>query len=351
MAPIPKGGTVAVTGAAGFIGSWVVRLLLDKGYRVRACVRDINDAERTDFLRQMPGYASGRLTLHSADLDNAGCFDDIFKGCNGVAHVSHISTYEDHEYVKKVCDHIINSVNQSETVNRVVVTSSVAAVMSEMDLDELVRRPVLYEDRFPDDLNPRRTPDRQGYSMGKIIAENSFSEAAEKNGAWDSITCCPADNVGPIQAPHQKDRGPWQHHIESMLLGNYNQTWVYRPWTPVDVRDDAACHIGLLESVHVKNGERYIAWSTESINVEDVCAGIDAVLPELNFKVTAPVEVHPEKLQAREQKYRAIWAQCDLRNERMRAVTGVTFRPFEESLRDCVESLLTVAGIVPVVRD
>ena len=351
MSPIPRGGTVAVTGAAGFIGSWVVRLLLDKGYRVRACVRDINDAERTDFLRQMPGYASGRLTLHSADLDNAGCFDDIFKGCNGVAHVSHISTYEDHEYVKKVCDHIINSVNKSETVNRVVVTSSVAAVMSEMDLDELVRRPVLYEDRFPDDLNPRRTPDRQGYSMGKIIAENSFSEAADKNGAWDSITCCPADNVGPIQAPHQKDRGPWQHHIEAMLLGNYNQTWVYRPWTPVDVRDDAACHIGLLESVHVKNGERYIAWSTETINVEDVCAGIDSVLPELNFKVTAPVEVHPEKLQAREQKYRAIWAQCDLRNERMRAVTGVTFRPFEESLRDCVESLLTVAGIEPVVRD
>ncbi len=351
MSPIPKGGTVAVTGAAGFIGSWVVRLLLDKGYRVRACVRDINDAERTDFLRQMPGFASGRLTLHSADLDNAGCFDDIFKGCNGVAHVSHISTYEDHEYVKKVCDHIINSVNKSETVNRVVVTSSVAAVMSEMDLDELVRRPVLYEDRFPDDLNPRRTPERQGYSMGKIIAENSFSEAAEKNGAWDSITCCPADNVGPIQAPHQKDRGPWQHHIEAMLLGNYNQTWVYRPWTPVDVRDDAACHIGLLESVHVNNGERYIAWSTETINVEDVCAGIDSVLPELNFKVTAPVEVHPEKLQAREQKYRAIWAQCDLRNERMRAVTGVTFRPFEESLRDCVESLLTVAGIEPVVRD
>ena len=351
MSPIPKGGTVAVTGAAGFIGSWVVRLLLDKGYRVRACVRDINDAERTDFLRQMPGYTSGRLTLHSADLDNAGCFDDIFKGCNGVAHVSHISTYEDHEYVKMVCDHIINSVNKSETVNRVVVTSSVAAVMSEMDLDELVRRPVLYEDRYPDDLNPRRTPERQGYSMGKIIAENSFSEAAEKNGAWDAITCCPADNVGPIQAPHQKDRGPWQHHIESMLLGNYNQTWVYRPWTPVDVRDDAACHIGLLESVHVKNGERYIAWSTESINVEDVCAGIDSVLPELNFKVTAPVEVHPEKLQAREQKYRAIWAQCDLRNERMRAVTGVTFRPFEESLRDCVESLLTVARIEPVVRD
>jgi len=71
MAPVPKGGTIAVTGSAGFIGSWVVRRLLDKGYRVRACVRDVDDAAKTDFLRNMGGYASGRLTLHSANLDDA----------------------------------------------------------------------------------------------------------------------------------------------------------------------------------------------------------------------------------------------------------------------------------------
>lgn len=352
MAPVPKGGTVAVTGAAGFIGSWVVRLLLEKGYRVRACVRDVEDNRKTGFLKAMPGYGSGRLTLHSADLDNDGCFDEIFKGCHGVCHVSHVSTYNDQDYVRRVCDHIINSVNASGTVSRVIVTSSIAAVISEADIHELERRPVCYEDRYPDEQNPRRTPEKgQGYSMGKVLAQRVFSDAAEESGEWDAITVCPADNVGPILSAHQKDFGPWQHNIETMLLGEYEQSGAYRPWMTVDVRDDAECHIRLLESVYVENGERYIAWSTDMRKVEDICASIDRLLPELNFRVTAPIDKFPERIQAREAELRAVWDKVELRNDRIRAVTDIEFRSLDTSIRDCVESLIAVAGIKPVTRD
>ncbi len=351
MAPIPQGGTVAVTGSAGFIGGWVVRQLLDEGYRVRACVRDINDDEKTGFLKAMPGYASGRLTLHSANLDEDGCFDEIFKGCQGVAHMSHVSTYNDMDYVKRVCDHVINSINLSETVNRVVVTSSIAAVISEQDMQELVRRPVLYEDRYPDEQNPKRLAERgQGYSMGKVLAERAFADAAEESGRWDAITCCPADNVGPIQSAHQKNGGPWQHNIETMLLGKYTQNVVgaYRPWYTVDVRDVAEAHIRMLESVHVSNGERFIAWSTETRNVEDVCASIDRLLPELGFAGAELVDPFPEKIQAKEAEFRAIWGGCELRNDRIRAVLDMEFRPLDVSIRDCVESLISVAKVAPV---
>ena len=48
----------------------------------------------------------------------------------------------------------------------------------------------------------------------------------------------------------------------------------------VDVRDDAECHIRLLESIDVRNGERYIAWSADAVPVEEINAGIDRLLPE-----------------------------------------------------------------------
>lgn len=346
MAPVPRGGTIAVTGAAGFIGGWVTRLLLDKGYRVRACVRDPDDGKKTDFLKAMPGYASGRMTLHAADLDNDGCFDEIFKGCHGVCHVSHVSTYDDQDYVARVCNHVIDSINKAGTVSRVIVTSSIAAVLSEADIFELVRRPVCYEDRWPDEANPKRSTERgQGYSMGKVLAERAFWEAAEESGEWDAITVCPADNVGPIQSAHQKDMGPWQHNIETMLLGEYYQNGAYRPWMTVDVRDDAECHIQLLESVYVNNGERYIAWSTETRNVEDICASIDRLLPELRHDTPAVTDPFPDRIKAREAELRAVWAGCELRNDRIRAVTDVEFRTLDISIRDCVESLVSVAGV------
>jgi nucleoside-diphosphate-sugar epimerase len=255
--------------------------------------------------------------------------------------------------VQRTCDHIIGSIDGSQSVRRVVVTSSIAAVMSEADINELVRRPVLDEDRYPDESNPKRTPERgQGYSMGKVIAQRSFADAAERSGKWDAITVCPGDNVGPILSAHHKDGGPWQHLIERMLEGRceiFQGTGPYRPWMTVDVRDDADCHIGLLESDHVSNGERYIAWSTDVRTYEDVCTTIDRVLPELRHDPGPIVDATPERLKAREPEFRQIWAGVVLRNDRIRSVAPITFRPLDDSIRDCVESLLAV-GRVEVQR-
>lgn len=119
-------GPVVVTGASGFVGSWLVMKLLQAGYTVRATVRDPGELSvssprhcRTDTTRtcdatrrvivagtqnfdclvvsanvgktrpllDLPG-AKERLSIWKADLSEEGSFDDAIKGCTGVFHVA-----------------------------------------------------------------------------------------------------------------------------------------------------------------------------------------------------------------------------------------------------------------------
>lgn len=56
---LPDVPTALVTGANGFLGLEIVKQLLEKGYHVRASVRDVQDAKKTTSLvkvgRALPG--------------------------------------------------------------------------------------------------------------------------------------------------------------------------------------------------------------------------------------------------------------------------------------------------------
>ena len=58
--------TVCVTGAAGYVGSWITRLCLDRGYSVKACVRQVDDERKTAFLKAMP-VTSSRCIIRPAE--------------------------------------------------------------------------------------------------------------------------------------------------------------------------------------------------------------------------------------------------------------------------------------------
>ncbi|KAB1227630.1 Tetraketide alpha-pyrone reductase 1 [Morella rubra] len=78
---------VCVTGASGYIASWVVKFLLQRGYTVRACVRDPNDPKKTNHLLVLDG-AKERLQLFEANLLEEGSFDVAIQGCDGVFHTA-----------------------------------------------------------------------------------------------------------------------------------------------------------------------------------------------------------------------------------------------------------------------
>ena len=79
--------TVCVTGASGFIGSHIVKLLLEKNIFVRATVTNINDKEKYAHLLLLPG-AQENLNILEANLHVKDSFENILSDCYALFHTA-----------------------------------------------------------------------------------------------------------------------------------------------------------------------------------------------------------------------------------------------------------------------
>ncbi|KAJ6768857.1 hypothetical protein OIU74_022504 [Salix koriyanagi] len=80
-------GRVCVTGASGYLASWLVKRLLLSGYHVTGTVRDPENEKKLAHLWRLEG-AKERLRLVKADLMEEGSFDDAIMECSGVFHTA-----------------------------------------------------------------------------------------------------------------------------------------------------------------------------------------------------------------------------------------------------------------------
>ena len=78
---------ICVTGASGFIASYIIRELLDNGYTVRATVRGLTKGNKYEYLTSFPGAAE-RLELVQAELLTEGSYDEAIAGCEYVIHTA-----------------------------------------------------------------------------------------------------------------------------------------------------------------------------------------------------------------------------------------------------------------------
>ncbi|KAF5183937.1 Cinnamoyl-coa reductase, partial [Thalictrum thalictroides] len=75
-------GSVCVTGGGGYQASWLVKLLLSKGYMVHATVRDPDDVKNA-HLKTLENAAEN-LQLFKAELLDYDSLFAAIKGCVGV---------------------------------------------------------------------------------------------------------------------------------------------------------------------------------------------------------------------------------------------------------------------------
>ena len=63
-------------GIAGYIGSHIVKSLVEHGYTVRACARDAANLANLAYLNAMNSIGPRSVTLHTCDLTAAGAYDE-----------------------------------------------------------------------------------------------------------------------------------------------------------------------------------------------------------------------------------------------------------------------------------
>ncbi|EEC84805.1 hypothetical protein OsI_31871 [Oryza sativa Indica Group] len=114
---------VCVTGAGGFIGSWLVNLLLSRGYFVHGTVRNPDDPKNA-FLKQLEN-ATENLQLFKADVLDGGSLTAAFAGCEGVFHPA--TPKEMMAPAVKGTRNVLEACSAAG-VQKLVVVSSIAAV-------------------------------------------------------------------------------------------------------------------------------------------------------------------------------------------------------------------------------
>ncbi|KAL9689338.1 hypothetical protein QQ045_009722 [Rhodiola kirilowii] len=80
-------GRVCVTGASGFLASWLIKRLLQSDYEAVGTVRDPANEKKLAHLWKLDG-AKERLKLMRAELTEEGSFDEAVAGCVGVFHTA-----------------------------------------------------------------------------------------------------------------------------------------------------------------------------------------------------------------------------------------------------------------------
>ncbi len=231
-------GWVLVTGASGFVGSRLVKKLIDRGEKVKAFVRP------SSSLKQLSGYPSTRFKLAYGDITIGNTVYRALAGCDRMYHVASNFKMWDKKPERILEPAVAGTKNALEAakqrdLERVVVTSSCAtlgATRSQEEMDE--------ESEF-------NLQDPETYILSKVRAEQA---ALEMSDEVPLVIVNPSGIVGP---------GDWKPTPTGGMVLKYLK------WDPsiafptsdgglnlVDVDDVCDGHIAAMDQG--KLGERYI---------------------------------------------------------------------------------------------
>lgn len=258
---------VLVTGANGFIGTHLVRCLLQHGYQVNALVRETSD------LRSLEGLA---VRIVYGDIFDVHSLIRAAKGCALIFHAAAFYSYGRHaddELMNTATEgtvHVLEAARE-RSIPRVVLTSSSVIFGSTTDpvcIDESQRVP---------------EPEPPAYTVSKVEQDRIAFDLAEKFGI-EMVAACPTVCLGP----HDYRLSESNAIIVNYLQDPFKATWP-GGCNIVAVEDVALGHVLIAE--RGQSGQRYIMgsenlkWSQIHSSLAEIC-GVDGPLMTVGHTVS-----------------------------------------------------------------
>lgn len=327
-----RGETVGVTGATGFIASWIVKSLLEKGYNVKGTVRNPN-SESAKILKELPG-ASERLELFAADILKPGSFDSIFEGCDGIFHTAAATpsltgvelANPDAAFLEPALQGTLNVLESCAKAKpkRIVLTSSIVAVLF---TPRNAPGAVIDESFYTNPDVARKilsNPDFASYTVGKTLAEEAAWEFVKKHNL-NMVAINPTYVIGPTVLPVVNST----NELPLGILNGNMKTIPNQVGCWVGVKDVAKAHILAYENPEAEG--RYIL-NSKVLHYGDFAALLQKLFPQ--YKVVA-----------REAESATPRASTFVISTKKVRELGVDIEPLEDVLRELVESLKEIKAL------
>ena len=342
---IDRSKPVLVTGANGYVASWLVKQLLEDGINVHATVRNPEDDSKVGHLTSIAAKAEGELTLFKADLLADGAFDEPMQGCELVFHTAspfvqwNITDPQAQliEPAKRGTLNVLESVERVDSVKRVVLTTSVAAIFG-VNKDMEAAGVDHYDESH---WNTTSNEHHQAYSYSKTVAEQAAWEAVEGQSRWDLVCINPAFVMGPSLSKNSQSTS--LSTIKELVDGTNKMGVPKLEFGFVDVRDVANAHF---QAGFVPTAKGRHICSAETSSMMDMANSIrkkypqyplpKATLPKFMTWAFGPIVSSVTRAYVKNN----VGYPIRFDNSKIRNELGVEFRSVDETLHDHMEQLL-----------